>query len=569
MNKQSPLTWFKPLSQLWQRLTTPAITVKDMDERIRSRFLAQLFLLVSLIITIVLTLRFILLPDVPNIELRLIVTWMTGGLLLVSYTAVRKGYTIIAGMVLVVQSTVLVFALAVLGVTLAAYQSTLTFLVLIILFTSQFYTIRFTWMVAAVHLLIMLLLPSIIPFLTLEQMLKGPIAFYLVTVAVAMVFSYYRFRIEDARRSQLAESESRFKMVSDLIPNYAFSVSVEKNGLVRNEWVTEKFTQLTGYNVADIDNGLTEKLFHPEDALRFAESIRQAYQGQSSVDEYRIFTSTGELRWIRLSRNVVWNAAENRMARYYGVAQDITAQKQHEAQELNRVVEGERSKLIRDFVTAFSHDFRTSLATIETSRYLADRLIQKSQYEPAIAKLGSIRRSVTHMSTQLENLNAIATLTNLQRYPVDLNEIITDMVGEFATRARQNDQMIIFQPNGYVPRVNADPDELCRAFRELMRNALSFMPAGGVVTVKTLPSDKDVLVIFQDTGIGIAQEHLGHIFELFYRADSARGVDSGGVGLGLSVTRMIVAAHGGTISVESVPDVGSTFTVRLPVETAK
>jgi len=262
---------------------------------------------------------------------------------------------------------------------------------------------------------------------------------------------------------------------------------------------------------------------------------------------------------------VVWNAAENRMVRYYGVAQDITAQKQHDAQELNQVVEGERSKLIRDFVTAFSHDFRTSLATIETSRYLADRLIQQSKYEPAVTKLSSIRRSVTHMSTQLENLNAIATLTNLQCCPVDLTEIITDVVGEFVSFARQHDQMIMFQPNGYVPRVNADPEELSRAFRELLRNALNFMPSGGVVTVKTLPSEKDVQVIFQDNGIGIAQEHLDHIFELFYRADSARGVDSGGVGLGLSVTKMIVAAHGGTITVESIPDGGSTFTVRLPV----
>jgi hypothetical protein len=102
VNKQSSLTWIKPVSQLWQRLTVPAITVKDTDERIRSRFLAQLFLLVSLVITVVLTLRFLLLPDVPNIEQRLIIIWTTGGLLLISYTAVRKGYMTVAGIVLVI-----------------------------------------------------------------------------------------------------------------------------------------------------------------------------------------------------------------------------------------------------------------------------------------------------------------------------------------------------------------------------------------------------------------------------------------------------------------------------------
>src|SRR5690348_6796391 len=112
VNKQSPLIELKSVSQLWQRLTTPAITTKDTDERIRSRFLAQLFLLVALFITIFLTLSFVVRPHAPHIEPRLIFTGISGALLLVSYTAVRKGYTTLAGVILVVQATVLVLALA-------------------------------------------------------------------------------------------------------------------------------------------------------------------------------------------------------------------------------------------------------------------------------------------------------------------------------------------------------------------------------------------------------------------------------------------------------------------------
>ncbi len=568
MNKHPLLTWLNNIANLWQRLTAPAIKVKNNDERIRVRFLAQLFLIVFLIITGVLTLRFLLFPDLPNIQLRLIITWISGGLLFVSYATVRKGYSSLAGIVVVVQSTVLVLGLAALSVSMVVYLSTLTFLVLLILFSSQFYSIRFTLVVAFFHLLMMALLPSIIPFVRLEQMVKGPMAFYVVATSLAVVFAYYRRRIEDAQRSQLLESEARFKMVSDLIPNYAFSVSVEKNGLVRNEWVTEEFTRLTGYTIADIDNDFSNKLFHPDDLPRFNESVQKAYSGQSSVDDFRFFTKKGEIRWLRLSRNVVWDAAENRLARYYGVAQDITAQKEAEAQKLDLVVQEERAKLVRDFVTAFSHDFRTSLATIETSRYLAEHLIQKSQYDQALTKLNVIRRSVTHMSVQLQNLNVISSLTNLQRYPCDLNDLIKDVVIEYSSKAQQHDQMIVFQPNGYIPRLNVDAEELRRAFRELLRNALSFMPPGGVVTVKTLLVEKHVQVIIQDTGVGISQEHLDHIFELFYRVDTARGVDSGGVGLGLSVTKMIVVAHGGTITVDSKPEVGSTFTVRLPLDKA-
>jgi PAS domain S-box-containing protein len=566
VNKQFPQIGLTSASRLWQRLTTPTITLKDTDERIRSRFLAQLFLLVSLVMIVVLTLRYILWPNVPNVGMRLAVTWIGGVLLLVSYIAVHKGYTTVAGVVLVIQTTILILTFALLTVTLSAYQSTLTFLVLIIFFSSQFYSIHFTLLVAVFHLLVMLSFPLIIPFLALDKMLKGPISFYLVSTALAIVFSYYRSRIEEAQRRKLAESETRFKMVSDLIPNYAFSVTVEKGGLVRNEWVTEEFTRLTGYTITDIDGGLTAKLFHPDDLARYKESVKQAYEGQSSVDDYRIYTKLGELRWLRLNRHVVWDNTENRMVRYYGVAQDITAQKLNEAQQLEHILEGERSKLVRDFVTAISHDFRNSLSAIETSRYLAEHMMQKQQTEPALAKLGSIHRGVTHMTAQLENLDAIATLTHLQRQPCDLNTLLGDVVAEYMSKARQHNQMIVFQPNGYVPRVSADAVELSRAFRELLRNALSFMPSGGVVTIKTFPADKNVRIDFQDTGIGIAPEHLDHVFEHFYRVDAARGLDSGGVGLGLSVTKMIVVAHGGKISVESTLDVGSIFTVGLPVE---
>jgi PAS domain S-box-containing protein len=566
VKKLSLLLPYKRISQLWQRVSTPASTVKNADERIRSGFLAQLFLLISLTITTILTLRFLLYPDVPNIDLRLGTTWIAGLLLLASYWAVRQGYAIVAGVIQVIQATFLVVAFASLSVTLSAYQSTLTFLVAVILFTSQFYPIRFTLIVATFHLLILLLLPLMIPFLTITQMIKGPISFYVLMISLVLIFAYYRSRIEQARRSQLAESEARFKMVSDLVPNYAFSVRVDNDGTLRQEWVTDEFSHITGYPAEELDNNLTARLFHPDDLTRYTDGLKQAHEGKSTADEYRIITQNGEIRWLRINRHVVWDERQQRMVRFYGVAQDITAQRQAEKENFDLVVQGERSKLVRDFVTALSHDFRTSLATIETSRYLAERLMQQTQYEKSIAKLGSIRRAVNHMSAQIENLNAITTLNHLQRSYCDLNELILDVVDELLEKARQNNQMIMFQPNGYIPQVKVDSEELQRAVRELLRNALSFMPAGGVVTIKTSMSGAHIDVSIHDTGIGIAPEHLEHIFDLFYRVDVARGVDTGGVGLGLSVAKMIVAAHAGTIEVESIVDKGSTFTIHLPTD---
>jgi signal transduction histidine kinase len=73
-----------------------------------------------------------------------------------------------------------------------------------------------------------------------------------------------------------------------------------------------------------------------------------------------------------------------------------------------------------------------------------------------------------------------------------------------------------------------------------------------------------VLLVVADTGVGIPVQHLPHLFERFYRVDVARSRDAGGSGLGLAICKSIIDAHGGTITVESTPDQGSTFTVRLP-----
>ena len=113
-----------------------------------------------------------------------------------------------------------------------------------------------------------------------------------------------------------------------------------------------------------------------------------------------------------------------------------------------------------------------------------------------------------------------------------------------------------------LPPIIGDAERLERATVNLIHNAVKFTPAGGSVHVSASFDGGAVVVKVSDTGVGIAPEDLPRIFERFYKGDRARG--AGGTGLGLAVVKHTVEAHGGTVSVQSEPGHGSTFTFSIP-----
>ena len=112
--------------------------------------------------------------------------------------------------------------------------------------------------------------------------------------------------------------------------------------------------------------------------------------------------------------------------------------------------------------------------------------------------------------------------------------------------------------------VAVDTDQLTRVFVNLLENAVRHTPAGGEITISALGASDEVVVTVRDTGEGIAPEHLPHLTERFYRADSARTRARGGAGLGLAICRTIVEAHGGRMDIQSEPGHGTEITLRLP-----
>jgi len=106
---------------------------------------------------------------------------------------------------------------------------------------------------------------------------------------------------------------------------------------------------------------------------------------------------------------------------------------------------------------------------------------------------------------------------------------------------------------------------LKQLLRILVDNAMKYTPAGGKITISMTVEEKDCVFAVQDTGQGISKEELARIFDRFYRSDKARKAQNGGHGLGLSIARIIVVAHGGIITVRSKENIGTTFYIRLPL----
>jgi len=127
-------------------------------------------------------------------------------------------------------------------------------------------------------------------------------------------------------------SEERYRIVTEVISDYAFVCTVGENEEVIIEWITEdSFSRLTGHPKGDW--GQPFKLYHPDDVERAREDTKLAVRGEITQAEYRIVTAQGETRWVNLRRYPVWDEQHQRVKQFYGVAQDITERKQIEANE--------------------------------------------------------------------------------------------------------------------------------------------------------------------------------------------------------------------------------------------
>ncbi len=234
----------------------------------------------------------------------------------------------------------------------------------------------------------------------------------------------------------------------------------------------------------------------------------------------------------------------------------------------------------RELIVNVSHELRTPIASIRG--HVDSLLIGLDEPTGAAATppaelrnyLGIISRETERLGTLVDELLSLARAESgelkIALAPVTAAEVVDEVYGAIAPLARRERQITVVRDvEPGLPAISADRQRLTQVMLNLVRNALSYTPAGGIVSIGLHALGPDgVALTVADTGIGIPQEDLDRIFERFYRTDVSRARTSGGFGLGLAIVRDLVAAMGGEVQVESTIGEGSRFTVTLQVAPA-
>jgi hypothetical protein len=361
-----------------------------------------------------------------------------------------------------------------------------------------------------------------------------------------------RGALEQARRTaaELAESEEGFRLM--------FETSSEGLGLVdletgRFRLVNTSLCRLFGYTPEEFAAVTPRNLIRPEDAAREAGALTAVRDGGtlSGRDTVMITKDGRPLNVLVSAQPMRWQGRET----IYTGIRDITVMKQMQA-----ALEKKNRELL-EFTDVVVHDLRKPLTAIKTTIELLTRGLARTDDSDGRELLEASESAVSYMEELLEDLLASARLeageTKLERERFDLAEVLEEVIGRL--KPEIDGKGIEVERDLRCPAIVADRRSLTRALMNLLGNAVSYIgvPARPRISVRCTETDAGWEITVEDNGMGIPEEQRETVFDKFKRGRNVG--DVGGTGLGLSVVRAAVEAHGGRVWVESREGEGAAF----------
>ena len=222
------------------------------------------------------------------------------------------------------------------------------------------------------------------------------------------------------------------------------------------------------------------------------------------------------------------------------------------------------------FVSNASHELKTPLSTM---KILIETLVYQDPMDPDMTKefLTDINQEIDRLNRIVSDLLTLVSIDNgtkMNLTSLDIGALVQEQVKRLTPLARESGiELDCAVKESAV--ISGDLLKLQQVIYNIIDNAIKYTPRGGEVHCSVAKAGKKAVIKVTDTGVGIPEDDLPHIFDRFYRVDKARSRETGGTGLGLSIVKQFVQLHGGTIEARSVFGSGTTFTIELPLSARK
>ena len=223
----------------------------------------------------------------------------------------------------------------------------------------------------------------------------------------------------------------------------------------------------------------------------------------------------------------------------------------------------------RNMLADIAHELRTPLTVIQGNlEGLLDGV-----FDLTPENVATVHRQTMVLNRLVADLRDLALAEagqlKLERIPIDLKSVIAEVSTSLESQAHEKGITLTLNHIETLPPLDADEERITQVLFNLLTNAMRYTPTGGTITISAEVRDRAVVISVRDTGVGIASEELPHVFDRFYRANHSRTFSTDGSGLGLTISKQIVEAHGGQIWAQSSLGVGSTFAFSLPLSAPK
>jgi PAS domain S-box-containing protein len=360
---------------------------------------------------------------------------------------------------------------------------------------------------------------------------------------------------------ELRESEERIRLAADTGRVGIWEWHIPTDHIIWNDILYD----VQGVTKEEFGGSVKDftELVHPEDRERVGETIRQSLESDLpyEVSFRAVRPNDGRVIWLHTNGRVL-RGADGRPERLLGAVVDMTGAK--EAEALLR--ESDRRK--DEFLATLAHELRNPLAPLRNGLEVLDIA---SDQPDAIKEVGAMMRrqvdQMVHLVNDLLDLSRISRgVIELREQPVDLHAALHQAVETARPMVDSNQQRLQLELSPEALIVNGDPTRLAQVFGNLLDNAGKYTDKGGTITVRSYVQGDQAVVEVIDTGIGLSQDQLPRVFDMFSQVDRSYQRARGGLGIGLHIVQRLVEMQDGRVSVRSPGlEKGSTFRVELPL----